>query len=344
MALPVARAQEQSATPTSDDDADRHRDHRAGGQVDRPDLRRRLHGVLAVGPGAAAERELEDVAGGDADADRHDHHRRQADAPASERSPDASSPSRPPATMAAAMPRTAASRMWSPDRLVEVPGHDGAEGDELAVGEVGQPGRAVDQRQADGADGDDEPELDAVGDRLREDAEPALLLPQILAEEVVGRLRLAGADVHRALRRRVRPDRDALGERRLVERHLVVTGAGQRDLVGALGVRRGVADGLAGGVGDRDLDAGDRVADALAVLLALVEHPTADGLGRLRRGPPGCEGHQGHERDGERQRLDDERSHQPRRQAPSSPSPALVRSSAHPSHSYGRECAIARPA
>ena len=80
MALPVLVRSSQQRHAERGEHADRHRDHRAGGQVDRPDLRRRLHGVLAVGAGATAERELEDVARGDADADRDDHHRRQADA------------------------------------------------------------------------------------------------------------------------------------------------------------------------------------------------------------------------------------------------------------------------
>ena len=82
-----------------------------------------------------------------------------------------------------------------PDALVHPPRDDGAERDELAVGEVGQPGGAVDQRQPDGGDGDDQPELDAVGDRLREDVPASLGLAAVLAEEVVEDLALRRADV-----------------------------------------------------------------------------------------------------------------------------------------------------
>ena len=140
------------------------------------------------------------------------------------------------------------------DALVDPPGDDRTERDELAVGEVGQPGRAVDQRQPDRGDGDDQAELDAVGDRLRQPVPPAVDLALRLAQEVVEDLPLLGADGHDQLGLRLVTELHVLGQRVLVQAHGVVTRPRERDLELTIGVGGGRTDLGTARVDDRQLD------------------------------------------------------------------------------------------
>src|SRR3954449_7679914 len=121
--------------------------------------------VVGVGVGEPAVDDLDQVAQDQGQADRHDQRGDQAGAAA---------PQRPPQTPfvedADAGPgdhrddRGRDQRHTTAD--VDVPGDDGADGDQLAVREVGQPGGTEDQRQTDGADGDEQAEPDAVDQQL----------------------------------------------------------------------------------------------------------------------------------------------------------------------------------
>ncbi|MFC5042435.1 hypothetical protein ACFPT5_15145 [Ornithinimicrobium kibberense] len=93
--------------------------------------------------------------------------------------------------------------------------------------EVGQPRRAEDEGQADRGQGQHEPEVEPVDEPLDELVQEAGGLPFPLAEEEVGRLEELRAVADR--QRVVTGDGHPLGQRLLVDEHLVGVGRGNPD-------------------------------------------------------------------------------------------------------------------
>ena len=162
-------------------------------------------------------------------------------------------------------------------RRLKHPGHERAERDHLAVGEVGQAGRAEDQRQADRRDGDDHRQLETVGEGLREQAPLALHLAGVLAEEEHSSHVLVGGDLGRlalfALLH-LEPLREGVD----VEHDDVAAWFGNRDLVRALVGGHRFPDHLAVGALDRDPDVRHRLGDPLAVFEKAVLDTAGDSL------------------------------------------------------------------
>ncbi len=158
---------------------------------------------------------------------------------------------RKPASAAAAMPKTAASRMciptlWFIHHVTMAPRVTSS-----PWAKLDKSGRAVDQREPDGRDGDDQPELDPVGDRLRQLVPSTLGLAERLAEEVVEGLALVGAHVDDQLGLRLVTELDVVGQRVFVEQDGVGARPRQLDLELAVGVADGSADLGAAGVDAR---------------------------------------------------------------------------------------------
>lgn len=111
--------------------------------------------------GSVGEQRQHQVAKGDRQPDGHDQLRDQAHPPPSQRMPDAGvvQPSHTDTGDDAQYRRT---DQRNAEGDIEHPGEHRAEGDELTVGEVGEPGGAEDQAEPDGGDGDDQTESQAV--------------------------------------------------------------------------------------------------------------------------------------------------------------------------------------
>ena len=270
---------------TSTTSREQHDEDVLGRHQDRARVPRRRAGELGVLVGAGAGEVLVDVAQEDRQADAHHHHRDQAGAAVPQRPPQ-----RPVVEPAEAGRGDRGDHDGDRDRDVGAADRDGAgqrvdavgdqraEGDQLAVREVGQARRAEDHRQPERGHRQQQREHDAADGELQGlDPEPGAgrgVVADREGDEDVG------VEVEGPLQRdllRV-AQRGALGQRALVDldrerlAEVVDRLAGQRDVEDAGLVAGAVADDLAGLVLDVDLDAGDR----LGRLLALVEQAALD--------------------------------------------------------------------
>src|SRR5690606_9616898 len=159
-------AQQGDADHDEHADLDGHRDEVLRGGEDGTDLDARLGVVLGVRLGLAAEQDEEQVPHEQRHADRDDH-----------RGDDAG------AALAELPPEEPVLRVPEPAREddrddggrddvqaegdVDEIGEQGSQGDQLTVGEVGQPGGAVDERQAERRQGDDQPQVEPFEGELR---------------------------------------------------------------------------------------------------------------------------------------------------------------------------------
>ena len=223
-----------------------------------------LQRVLRVRLEVTAEQVQIRVAHRQGDSDRHDHHRGEAGRSMPQRPPQALFEGRAEQTRGDDRGQRGEDHV-DPMIRVQDERDERAERDHLAVGEVGQTGGAEDQRQSDRGDGDDHRQLQAVGQRLRQQAQLALHVARVLAEEEGASDVLVPAD-HRGLLFLALLDRQTLGQRFGVDAHDVGARLLDRDQVHAVGI-------------------GDRFADLGAALVLRHDAHVGHRLGRPARRP-----------------------------------------------------------
>src|SRR4051794_32105139 len=231
------------------DHRDDDRGQRPVGHGEDPVVDRALALVVGVGVGEPAVDDLDQVAQHQRQADGDDQRRDQPGAPAAQRPPQA--PFVQDADAGSGDHRDDRGRDQRDTAAdVDVPGDDGPDGDQFAVGEVGQPGGAEDQRETDGADGDEQAEPDAVDQQLDGLDRAAAGVGGAVDEAEEHRLGAAGTDGD-GDRVAVAAQVHTGGQVALGEGDLVLAGSGHRDAEPAVLI--GV-DGLdLPAVGGRDL-------------------------------------------------------------------------------------------
>jgi hypothetical protein len=150
--------------------------------------------VFTVGLGAPAGQILEDVAQEEHQADGDDHHGDQSGSASAQWAPQ---------TLVLQVAEQSAAENGQHrgecerefEGAVEQERDQGAEGDQFAVGEVGQPGRAEDHGESQRSEGDDDAEQESVVDQLGYPVEGARDLPVVCPEREDRRGAAAGLEV-----------------------------------------------------------------------------------------------------------------------------------------------------